>query len=721
MAKIGAPRSPVIPRSQVPTAPAKTEPAAAPEASPAPVQAQEVAQQFGSAFLSAGRLASQLVKGFVSNPNAAPRRAEKRSADQAAEGNGARQAPEGEHGSTEAGEPSVLGNAFAALKRTRLFRFRKVRKKTAGSTGQVETASLLVLDDDYAEKERDHHRALSWLGTEQEETSFDQARREALFLQHLERQGEPPSHIVRQLNSQFGVTRDREFKHLLSDQVRPQMDALADRVEQLPTEERRALAALVSRAAHQVGTRSSETFARLLSSAGAAEAAQLAASTGTGPERAVRLEQALRRAASPMYRAALLEAGRDSLETLARDAVRLAPEQRHLIWVSLLRSAGSVELESLPPMAEAVVAGVLGNRRSGVAGTIAEALGPALKQAPEGGSWAVQLIVSLAGRGEVKAAEQLATVLHGLIREARAVCIPVFKNLRTLRIRPNSGGQDEEGVLRELEAVAPLQTALIPACSRVLEQGKALPPASALLIGEALISIASLDMVGAVAPGQRLLRRALLAQERGSQTFLSTLPRVALTLGQPQLTRPLVDNGFIAASYVLGGHLFLEHVGTYTAQALTGPVLARSQKGDASAARVLLRSAIRANGTLFGFNSEGSRLAADILESVRDRPGSMPVPRVLSQLDKIRQKHPGGQKPFRTNTLRDLTIALAGRARASIPPHAQRDEGSREPANLTALEIAVDQTRDARQKAAAVKVPPPEPAPPPRGASRSRK
>jgi hypothetical protein len=674
-----------------------------------------VAQQFGSAFVSAGRLASQLVKGLISQQNAAPqRRTEKRPAEQAGERMESSQAPEAEHG-----EPSALGTAFAALKRTRLFRFRKVRRKRAGGSGGIETASLIVLEqDDYAEKEREHRQALSWLGQDQEETSFDQARREALFLQHLERQGEPPSRIARELNAQFGVTREREFKHLLSEQVRPQMDALAERVETLPTDERRALAALVSRAAHQVGVRSSESFARLLSSTGAAEAAQLAASTGSAPERAAQFEQSLRRAASPMYRAALVEAGRDFLEKLGQEAVRLAPEPRHLVWVSLLRSAGSVEVEHLPVMAEAVLAGVLGARGASAAGTLAEVLAPALKVAPEGGSWVVHVIVGLAGRGEVKAAEQLADVLRGLLREARGVCIPHFKNLSTLRTRPHKESQD--GVLRELDTAAALHTALIPACAQVLDKGSALPAASAMLPSEALLSIASLDVVGAVAPGQRLLHRALLAQERGAQTFLSTLPRVALTLGQPQLSRSLVDNGFMAASFSFGGQVFLEHVGTYTAQALTGPVLARNQKGDGSA-RVLLRSAIRGNAALFGFNSDGSRLAADLLELVRDRPGSMPLPRVLRLLDRIRQKHPSGQKPFRGNPLQGLATALVGSARPVIPPRAQRSEGLRGVASMSALEVAADQTTRARQQAAAAKAAEPPPPPPRGGGARSRK
>ncbi len=727
MAKIGSPLPPGIGRSPAPGPAGRAEPAAAPqprqdvapqhsppEAPPVANSPQQVAQQFGSAFASAGRLATQFVKGLVTGANTSqPQRAEERSIKRDEEGTSAPHSQEAEPQPDEAGRQNPFMAAFSALKRSRLFRFNKTRRKRAW---QSEEVSALLLGDDYDEEEQDQHHARAWLGNDQEDTTFDQARREALLLLHLERQGEPPVRIARQLNFQFGGNPDREFKHLLSDEVRPQMDAMADRVEQISPEERRALAAMVSRAAYQVGIRSAANFAKLLGAAGAAEAAQLVASSEPVVERAAQLERALRRAASPAYRAALIEAGRGFLETLAGEVVELAPQEQPLVWSLLLRSAESLEPESLSLMAHAIVTGGLGDQRSGQRGLIAEALRPALTIVPEGGSWVVQLILVLSARGEAREAEQLAEVLRGVIHEARGGCIPSFQNMHAVRSQP-AGGAGEHKVLRELDSRAPSLVALMPACAQVFEMGSAIPPAAAALIDEASLALASLDVVGATASGQRLLRQALLAQERGSQTFLTAIPRVASALAQPQWVQPLVEGGLTPESYQTGGRLFLKHVATQTGQALIGPVLARSQKGDAPSARVLLRSAIRNNAALFGLKPEGARLAADVLETLRDKPLSGSLERALVLLQKIRFQHASSKQASSAETLQGLARALAERGLGPAPQQAQ---SRREPVRLTALEIAIDQSLHARQKASApAAAPEPEPSSP--DAPRSRK
>jgi hypothetical protein len=726
MAKIGGPSlPPVIPRPQAPGETGKagpvaprSQPGAAPQQPHAPepvtLQAQQVAQQFGSAFMSAGRLASQLVKGLVTPPSAQPRRTEKPSAERVDDGKGEPQHAEGEHGPNEAGERNPLMSAFAALKRTRLFRFRKARKLRAGRS---QATTSIVLDDDYNEQERNHQHARSWLGEDQEETSYNQAKREALLLQHLERQGEPPTSIARQLNSHLGVGQDREFKHLLTDQVRPQMEAMADQVPSVSTEERRALAALVSRAAYQVGVRSAATFTKLLASAGAAEAAQLSASSEAVVVRAAQFEQALRRAASPAYRAALVEAGHGSLERLAGDAARQAPEERLLTWVSLLRAAGSLELESLPSMAEAVVGGVLGTGGSHAAGALAEVLGPALRLAPGGGSWAVQLIVTLAARGEVEAAEKLADALREELSQARAGCLPLLKSLRELRAGPSGAAGGEKDLLSALEGPGLLLASLIPACAQVLEKDQALPLGAGALTAEAVLCLAPLHTVAATAPGQHLLRRALLAQERGSQTFLSILPRVAQTLGNPKLVRPLWDNGLTPAHYQPAGRPFLEQTALHTGRALAGPVVARSQKGDASAAKVLLRSAVRGNAALFGLTADGARHAADALEALRDKPGPESLRRTLLRLSKIRKQHPLEKKPSGAESLQALATLLAARE-SGLPSQAPGGR-PRQPTGLTALEVAADQSAHAKKKAPPREAPARTPKPPAGGVPRS--
>lgn len=683
------------------------------------VQAQQVVQQFGSAFASAGKLASQLMRGLATPTPAQQRRNEK--TEKSEEGQGGQHA-EGEHGAEEAGDKNPLMSAFAALKRSRIFRFRKARKKQAGKAGHVETSTGIILeDDDYNEQEREHRKARDYLaGDEQEQSQFNQARREALFMQHLERQGEPPSRIARHLNSQLGSSRDQEFKHLLSDQVKPQMEAMATKVGDVPADERRALAALVSRAAYQVGTQGSGTFEKLLSAAGTAEAEQLAEAADTVATQAAQLKQALQRASNPAYRAALIEAARGSLEKIAADSVGLRPEDRQQTWIALLRSAETLRPESHAALAEAVVTGVRGTKRPNAADTIAEALGPALRTVPGGGSWVVQLIVTFAARGEPQASERLAGAVHAVLREAREHCVPAFKQLRDLKSRPSKGTDSEEKLLREAEAVAPLLVSLTPACSQVLEKGTAMPPGAAPLISEAVIALAALDLLGPTAAGQRLLRQALLSQEREGQTFLTTLPKVARTLAQPQVVRPLVESGLVVASYQSGARLFLEHIATDTSRALAAPVLARSQKGDASSARALLRSAIRSNAELFGLTPDGAHLAADALEALRDKPNPMALQRTLSLLEKIRLKHNAAKFPYLVEPLKALASALGERAAPVVPTQGQ-GTGSRPALNLTRLELAMDQASLLKQQTASREAPAPEPKPAPGGPARGRK
>ncbi|MBN1208038.1 MAG: hypothetical protein JXB05_24450 [Myxococcaceae bacterium] len=727
MAKIGGHLPPTVPRPS-PSPAGKAEPAATPQqqpqgpasqatpAKPAPVavQAQQVAQQFGSAFQSAGRLAGQLFKGLGTKEAGQSRGSEKSSSsERTEEGKGEQGAQEAGQGPDEAGGENPFMAAFGALKRSRQSRLRKAAKKRAGQSSEVSASTQVALEEEEEEEEEQNpRRARNYLlGEEQEETPFDQAKREALFLQHLEREGEPASNIARLLNAQLGVDRDREFKDLLTDQVKPQLESMASRVAEAPADERRTLAALVSRAAYQVGSKSSGAFTKLLASAGVAEAAHLATSSEAVVARATQFEQALRRAASPEYRSALIDAGRATLEQLARDAEGLTPEERHPTWISLLRSAESLEPQSLPAMAEAVVSGILATGRAEAAGTLAEFLPPALKVAPGGGSWAFQLALTLFARGEVKAAEQLGGALHEWIRQARGSCTPIFKNLRELSAAP-SGGASEATLLRELEAHISLLAATIPACAYMIEHGQGLPPAAAPLLTEATVSMASLNIVGATAPGQQLLRRMLLAQERGGQTFLTTLPRLALALSQKQLVQPLWNNGLLPASYQFGGRPFLDRVALHTGRALAAPVLARSKKGDEGSAKVLLRTAILGNAALFGLKPDGAHLAAEALESLRQRPGSLALRRTLELLEKIREK----QSTSSTETLQELAKALADRESRLVPLSGQ-SQGPRVPTKLSLREIAMDQSAHAKQSAA----PRDAPAPPLGGAPRSHK
>ncbi len=658
MAKIGGQASPQIPRN-APVAPGKAQPAPAPPAAPAApgtpgqVNAQVVAQQFVSAFMMAGAL----VKGLV-NPNVKPGKAEKpASAEKSSDtkGSSEAQSSEGDAGLLDVGDKDEIMTALAALKKTRQFRFKKIVKK--GKGGKAEFVSQLLIVDNWNEEEKDHQRGRRYLGDDKEETEFDEAKRAALFLLHLERQGELPTRIARHLNALLAVHEDRDFKHMISDQVRPQMDAMAGRIDEIDDGERRMLAALISRAAYQVGVRSSENYGRLLAAAGAAEAARLAESSEGPVARADQLLQALRRAASPTYRTAVIEAGRGGLEWLGSDLVGLSSRELLQTWISLFRSADCVDLITLPTMAEALVSGAASKAGANAMLPFAEVLAPALRAAPGGGILAVQIIVTLTGRGEMKAAEQLAGVLCEVIREARGLCVPALAALRDLRANPNSGG-NEQALLEELERQSPLLAGLIPACSRVLEKGQGIPAESSAVLGESLLSMATLNIVGATAAGQALLRKTVLAQERNMETFLTTLPRVALTLAQPKLVRPLWDSGLTPAHFQFGGRPFLERVALYTGRAVAGAVLARNQKGDFSAAKVLLRSAIRTNPALFGLTSDGAYLAAEALEALREKPTKVALKGTVVRLAKVRKKYTLGTHPGAIDPFQDLMNAL---------------------------------------------------------------
>ncbi len=598
---------------------------------------QSFAQQLVSACTSAGELAGQLVKSLIPPPSEPHRRAGEPS-------------PQGAPRSRSTQE---LRQAELPEQRRRRFDFRKIL--TRGRSGKAQLASVIVISDGYSEHERDPQRARAYLGDEQEKTAFEEAKREALLLLHLEGRGESPTRLARRLNALLRMGQDRDFKHMLAELLKPQMDALAGRLQGLSPQERRLLAALIARAAYQVRGRSAESFARLLATAGAMEGVLLAQSSEEPVARAARLTQALRRAPSPWYRAALLEAGRPGLEKLAGDLVGLPAADLHHTWVSLLHAAELLEPNALSTLAEVLVAGLPRKGGAGTVGPLAQALGPALRQVPSGATLVAQLIATFAAHGEPQAAELLAMAFGEVLRQARGVCVPT---LRALRDGPADKAQ-EAALHRQLEGHAPLLVSLLPACSRLLEKGQGLPPTVTPVLGEALVSVATLHLVSATPSGQRLLRHTLLAQERGSETFLSTLPRAALTLAQPKLAHLLMEAGLAPAHFQFGGRPFLERVALSTGRAVLGPLLARGHKYDAATAKALLRSAIRSNAALFGLTPDGAYLAADALLALKEKPGQAALKGTLLRLGKIRKKYSLGQHAGSIDPFQELISALA--------------------------------------------------------------
>ena len=574
------------------------------------------------------------------------------------------------------GAKRAFTGAFTALKQTRLFR----NLKKGGLRSRFATG-LVGLFEDHLETDLDHQRARSYLKGEVEEDEYGQAQREARMLQHLEKLGGHPTHLVRYLLSLLGMDRDRDFKHFIVDQLKPRLDALAARVPELAPRERRLIAALIARASYQVGVRSAENFAKLLSSAGAAEAAHWAKSPDRPAARAQQLVQALRRAASPVYRTALIGAGRENLKKLSGETVGLVPDELHLTWAYLLRAAECLESDALATMADALVAGFFSRGGPGAVGRLSEGLERAMKQAPGGAGLVVQLIITLTARGEVKAARQLGEVLLGVYQHARTTCIPVLNALREQDAQ-RAPESSKEGLYRQLEVRGSLLVGLLPACSRTLEKGQGLPEGSIALTTEALLCLATLSALGATASGQQLLHRELLAQERGRETFLSTLPRVALILSQPSLVQLLWEAGLTTTHYKYAGRPYLERVSLHTGRALVNPMLARTRKGDVATAKTLLRSMIRGNAALFGLSADGAHLAAEALEAQRDKPDMVPLKKTLYRLAKIRKKNATGQHPDSLEPFQDLITALAA---GGLPKPSPRT-GTRR----TLLELSVD-------------------------------
>lgn len=579
------------------------------------------------------------------------------------------------------GVKRTFTSAFTALKQTRLFRN---LKRGAANAAHVRGKGLMGLFEDNLEADLDHERARSYLsGKDPEDGEYGQARREARLLQHLERLGNHPIHLIRYLLSLLGMNRERDFKHFIVDQLKSRLDVLAGRMGEFTPPQRRLMAALVARASYQVGIRSAENFWPLLAAAGAAEAIHWAKLLETPEARAQQLVQVLKRAASPVYRRALIHAGREGLKKLASDSVGLPPEEQQATWSCLLRAADCLESDAQGQLADALVAGLFAKGGPASVSSLGMVLERAMKVAPGGAGLLVHIIVTLTARGEVKVARQLAELLRAVFQQARTQCFPVLNALRELDAQ-RAPEPSKDTLYRQLEVRGAQLVGLIPAGSRVLEKGQGLPEGSTALITEALLCMATLGAVGGTTSGQRMLHRALLAQERGRETFLTTLPRVALTLAQPTLVQPLWDAGLTTTHFKYGGRPFLERVALHTGRAVVSPMLARTRKGDVATAKALLRSMIRNNAALFCLSSDGAHLAWEAIEAQRDKPGLVPLKKTQYRLAKIRKKNATGQHPDAIEPFQDLITALSeGGVRKSDPR-------SKTGARMTLLELSAD-------------------------------
>ncbi|WP_051256713.1 hypothetical protein [Cystobacter fuscus] len=502
------------------------------------------------------------------------------------------------------------------------------------------------------------------LGEDTELNAVDQARREARLLGQMEHQGEAPTRIVSQLNEQLSGAQGPEFKRMLARELKPQLDRLAGQVDQATTENRRKIAAFISRAAHMAGSENAATFDKMLAETASAEARHLAAFPGTGVAgRVAELQAALRCAASPAYRATLVEKSRGHIERLARDAIRLPTNQFHDVLVLFLGTSEALGRVACNTMSKAFLAGALGAGSADAAGKLVRALGPALLEAPEGGNWAVRLMLNLAESGKHDVAAALGQCLQDIVQKARERCGPM---LGAVQMAVDKGELLERS--QKLDGHVSTLAELMPMCALLLAARNVVPGGgNGPLVTEALVAVASLDAVGATDNGQRLLRQTLIAEELGEPSFLGIVPVATRPLGHPRILQSLAESGLAAAHYRNGGSLFVQRVARQVFRALSGVVLARSQKGESEEARRLLGSALCQHAALYGMNQEGGQLAAELLERLRANPEPEQAPRVLEELDGVARTHLSPYRTGHVESLRALVMALAERDPLAAP------------------------------------------------------
>ncbi|MET0404303.1 MAG: hypothetical protein ABW123_17970 [Cystobacter sp.] len=502
------------------------------------------------------------------------------------------------------------------------------------------------------------------LGEDTEVNTAAQAWREARLLDQMEHQGEAPARILSQLNEQLSGAQGPEFKNLLARELKPQLDRLAGQVAQASTENRRKIAAFISRAAHMAGSDNAATFEKLFTATASAEAKHLAASSGAGVVVCVSdLQSALRRGASSAYRAVLIDKSREHLERLARDSMQLPAQAFHDALVLFMGASESLGRVSCNTLAKIFLAGALGRGSPDAAGRLVKALGPALLEAPGGGNWVVRLMLNLMEGKQEAAATALAQSLQELIWKARERCGP---HLGSVQTAADKGELLERS--QKLDEHVTMLAGLMPMCALLLAARNVVPGGgNGALVSESLVAVACLDAVGATDNGQRMLRHTLIAEELGEPSFLGVVPVAMRPLGHPRILQQLAECGLAAAHYRNGGSLFVQRVARQVFRALGSVVLARSQKGESEEARRLLGSVLRQHAALYGMSTAGGDLAAELVERVRNHPEPDRVGRVLEELEGVGRRNPSPHRTGNVESLRALVIALAERDPLAAP------------------------------------------------------
>lgn len=416
---------------------------------------------------------------------------------------------------------------------------------------------------------------------------------------------------------------------------------------------------------------------------------------------AERLEQVMREAPGLAQRSQRMGAAGSLLARLA-SALRDAPAAEQGAALASLSRTFELLGKNAAAVLSAALAGGLGlvdgNERLRTA--LAQQLGRALREGPNGASFSVQLAFALRDAGARSLAGQVFHATASALHDARVHCQEVARAIRTAgeriqKLRGSAQGEPQGEVAAALEQaqrqreqeVARMEAAAMSLASMLQGAGLAIllrpypprarPVPEMELDGQALLALGAIDLVGPTAAGQSALAEAAVAQARGERSFLDVLPRVAADLSSPEYEAFLGQNGIAPMVFRNRGRDFLGRVAEALGRAAVGAVLALHRAGQTDEAGILLRSLVGRNCQLFGLRDSGGDVVGGalgyVLEAVTTRRFIPP----LEWLETAASFHAAfrglqvagsPQAPVVPRAVQSLGVALVLAFRGSLPP-----------------------------------------------------
>lgn len=343
------------------------------------------------------------------------------------------------------------------------------------------------------------------------------------------------------------------------------------------------------------------------------------------------LEQAVEGNADPLYREGLLEdvaghvgqlgfelgGGGDELGALFDD------QQSREALASLARTAELLGPDGAKRLAEAFVAGALnGQAKMKDPSILGLRLKDALASNQSGATFALEVALAFAGKGDFEAASEALNALCQALKEARerfdqmARMADGLDSELTKFLGSPEVWQDQETLLNgvlgfedhnlpkyvDYEQAAAALAAMLAGAGHVLVRAKEgkLPQLDicAELLMQAKLALGRTDRLATSAAGQQRLTESLDAQGRGEKTFLNLLPEVAAELERaPQQGVQGADR------FERGKQSFLDEVGLGIAQHIAPQVLALKTGSRLEELNKMLKTVVGQNPAFFGITA----------------------------------------------------------------------------------------------------------------------